>query len=154
MSDETTQSIIDRITVKYETPQKIIGDHVTDTFFDCIRLTPSELARLAAQAIGDSPQTYFNMAVGLAYTGVFFASAVAGGKEVGLLRHDWDFFGPSVKGKKIVLVDDVVVNGNRFKIATDKIISAGGSVVSYACIVDRSKGKFKLGPLLSSYVEN
>ncbi len=151
MSDETTQAIIERITVPYPQPQEILGGHKVTTFFDTMRLTPAELARLAAQAVGDLSAGSFNMAVGIAYTGVYFASAVAGGKEVGILTTEGEIYGPSVKDRKILLVDDVIVNGKRILEASTKIKDLGGQIVGYACIVDRSQGRFKDGIIYSAY---
>lgn len=138
--DDTTKKIIERISVSYPTPTRIPTGQVCRTFYDCFQLTPSELARLAADAAGHLDHDTFDMVVGLAYSGILYASAVAGGKRVGILQKDGELFGPDVRGLRIIVADDVVHLGGRLKEATTKIEALGGAVVGYACIVDRSGG--------------
>ena len=151
--DETSKAIIDKITVRYAKPTTIVSGHRSTIFFDCIRLSPADLARLAAEATGDLPDGQFDIALGIAYTGILYASAVAGGKEVAILATDNSIFGPSVKGKRVVIVDDVVHSGGRMQSAQLAVEASGGKVVGYACIIDRSNGKFGSAatPLWSAY---
>ena len=151
--DETTRAIIERILVKFDTPQPVPGGHLCSVFYDCSRLTSPDLARLAAEAVGHLGEGIFDMSIGLAYRGILFAAAVAGGRQVGILQTDGEIFGPSVSGKKVVVVDDVVYSGDHLAQAEKKINAAGGEVVGYACIVDRSKGRpLKLGkPVWSAF---
>jgi len=137
--DETTKAIVERITITYAKPTRIPSGQVCSKFYDTLQLSPNDLARLAALAMGDNEPPHFDMAVGLAYTGILFASAVAGGRKVGIIQEDGRMFGPDVKGLKIVIVDDVVHLGQRLLKATTCIESEGGTVVGYACIVDRSQ---------------
>ena len=139
--DETTRGIIERITVNYDEPRQIPGGHACKVFYDCAQLSPNDLARLAAQAVGHLAEGTFCMAVGIAYSGIFFASAVAGGRHVGILQCDGVVYGPSVKGKKIIVVDDVVYSGAHLLKADQILSAAGASVVGYACVVDRSEGR-------------
>ena len=141
--DETTKAIIEKITVRYSVPQKISSGDLCSVFYDCIRLSPADLARLAAEATGDLPEGEFDMVVGIAYTGILFASAVAGGKLVTILTNESNALaGPSVKGKRVLVVDDVAHEGKRLLSARDIVEKAGGDVVGFACIIDRSEGKF------------
>ena len=140
--DDTTKSIIDRIIVRYQKPKPVPGGHECSVFYDCAQLSPNDLARLAAAATGHLDHAAFHIAVGIAYNGIFFASAVAGGRQVAILQKDGVVSGPSVKGKKVLLVSDVVCTGSEIKKAEDKILAAGGNVVGYAAIIDRSDGKF------------
>ncbi len=143
--DETTKKVIDRISVSYPQPTKIPTGQVCSVFYDCFQLSPSDLARLAAEAVGDVDHESFDIVVGLAYSGILFASAVAGGKKVGILQKDGAFFGPALKGLRVVIADDVVHSGGRMRDAAAKVSKAGGDVVGYACIIDRSGGKFQSG---------
>ena len=143
--DETTKKVIDRISVAYEQPTQIPTGQVCSVFYDCFQLTPSDLARLAAEAVGDIDHDTFDIVVGLAYSGVLYAAAVAGGKKVGILQKDGEFFGPSLKGLRVIIADDVVHSGGRMRDAAAKVIAAGGAVVGFACIIDRSGGKFQAG---------
>lgn len=149
--DETTQASIARITVRYDAPQKIMSGHNVSVFYDCKQLTPNELARLAADAMGDLHIDAFDIALGIGYTGISFANAVAGGRQVAVLKSDQEIFGPDVKDKKVVIVDDVVHSGRRLTEAAKIVEKSGGKVTGYACIVDRSDGRLKLNPLWSAY---
>jgi orotate phosphoribosyltransferase len=148
--DDTTKRIIERISVSYPTPTRIPTGQVCSVFYDCFQLTPSELARLAADAVGHLDHDTFEMVVGLAYSGILYASAVAGGKRVGILQKDGQIFGPDMRGLRIIVADDVVYRGGRLREATAKIEALGATVVGYACIVDRSGGtagqQISLGP--------
>ena len=139
--DETTKASIDRITIRFEKPTRIPGGQFTSVFYDCYQLAPSELARLAADAIGDLDHDAFDVAVGLAYSGILFAAAVAGGRRVAIVQKDGEVFGPDLRNRKVVIVDDVVHTGGRLLEATAKVQSEGASVVGYVCIIDRSSGQ-------------
>jgi orotate phosphoribosyltransferase len=80
--------------------------------------------------------------VGLAYSGILFAAAVAGGRKVGILQNDGKLFGPDLKGQRVVLVDDVVYSGQHLQDGGRAIEAEGGKIVGYAAIIDRSKGAF------------
>jgi orotate phosphoribosyltransferase len=107
---------------------------------------------LAADALGDLDHDTFDMAVGLEYSGILFASAVAGGKKVGIVQKDGGLFGPSLKGLRVIIVDDVVHTGEGICEAAAIVEKAGGMVVGFACIVDRSGGRFTEGVSTSSGV--
>lgn len=159
--DETTKKIIDTISVVYPKPTQIPTGQSCSVFYDCFQLSPSDLARLAAEAVGDVDHDTFDIVVGLAYSGILFASAVAGGKKVGILQKDGQLFGPSLKGLRVIVADDVVHSGGRMREAASKVVAAGGKVIGFACIVDRSAGKFtngmpsenkgEMGPLWSAF---
>lgn len=151
--DETTKNIIARITQKTPTSQVIPSGHSVTVFYDCLSLTPNELARLAADAIGDLPSDFFDVAVGIAYNGISFANAVAGGRQVAILQADKKICGPSIKDKKIIIVDDVAHSGQRLVEAKKLVEAQGAIVIGYACIVDRSEGKIETldKPLWSAY---
>ena len=138
--DETTKEIVGKITVRYSVPTKIPSGDLCTVFYDCFQLSPNDLARLAAQAVGDLPNTEFDVAVGIAYSGILFAAAVAGGRQVVIFQKDGEIFGPSLKDKRVVIVDDVVHRGRRMGKAAEKVKNLGGLVVGYVCIVDRSDG--------------
>jgi len=143
--DETTKKVIDLISVVYSTPTKIPTGQICTVFYDCFQLSPSDLARLAAEAVGDVDHDSFDIVVGLAYSGILFAAAVAGGKKVGILQKDGQFFGPALTGLRVIIADDVVHTGGRMKEAATKVSAAGGIVVGCACIIDRSGGAFQSG---------
>ena len=152
--NETIASIIEKVTVRYQKPTRIKGGHVCTEFFDCARLSPSDLARLAAQATGDLDENHFDAVLGLAYSGILFAAAVAGGRQVNILQKDGEIYGPALTGKKVVVVDDVVASGAHLRNAEEKMRGAGATVVGYACVVDRSDGKIGTDtkPLWSAHV--
>lgn len=137
--DETTKAIVERITVTFPKPTRIPSGQVCTKFYDTLQLSPNDLARLAALSMGDDDHPHFDVAVGLAYTGILFASAIAGGRKVGIIQEDGRMFGPDVKGLKVVIVDDVTHTGQRLIRATSCVEAEGGTVVGYACIVDRSQ---------------
>jgi orotate phosphoribosyltransferase len=141
--DETTKAVIERIAIRYDQPTKIPSGDLATVFYDCFQLSPSELARLAADAIGDLDHDTFDMAVGLAYSGILFSSAVAGGRKVAILQKDGNLFGPELKGRRVVIVDDVVYSGSKIREAARKVQAAGGTVVGFVCIIDRSSGALK-----------
>ena len=160
--DETTKGIIEKIAIRFPVPTRIPTGQVCSVFYDCFQLTPNDLARLSALAIGHLDHDAFDVAVGLAYSGILFAAAVAGGRKVVILQKDGRFFGPDLKGLRVVVVDDVVHSGRQMQLAREKVESEGGVVIGYACLIDRSgsgeamdeKNPFslKLGaPLWSSY---
>lgn len=143
--DETTKKIIEKISVVHAKPTPIPTGQVCSVFYDCFQLSPSDLARLAADAVGDVDHDLFDVVVGLAYSGILYAAAVAGGKKVAILQKDGQIFGPSLTGLRVVIADDVVHMGGRMRDAASKVIAAGGEVVGYACIIDRSAGAFESG---------
>lgn len=151
--DETTARIIERITRRYDTPVTLPNGEESSIFFDCLDLNPGELARLSAQAIGHLSDDAFDFAVGIAYSGIFFAAAVAGGKNVGILQHDGALCGPRVDGRRVVVVDDVICTAQRVTRASSLIEEAGGHVIGYCCIVDRtSQSQSSIGkPIWSAY---
>ena len=138
--DETTRAIIERITVVFAKPTRIPTGQVCTTFYDTFQLSPSDLARLAGIAVGHLQHDDFDVAVGLSYSGILYSAAIAGGRKVTILQKDGQFFGPDLNGLKVVVVDDVVHTGGRLKDAAKKVEAEGGTVVGYACIVDRSNG--------------
>ncbi len=138
--DETTKASIDRIAIRFEKPTRIPSGQVTSVFYDCYQLAPSELARLAADAVGDLDHDAFEFAVGLAYSGILFAAAVAGGRKVAILQKDGKIFGPDLRGKRVVIFDDVFHTGRHLVQAADRVRAEGGIVVGFVCIIDRSSG--------------
>ena len=110
------------------------------------------MARLAAQATGHLHKEEFDMVVGCAYHGILFASAIAGGKHAAILQADGKLCGPPVRGKRVLLVDDVVATGKGLKRAEERLREEGALVAGFVCIVDRSGGAAALDkPLWSAY---
>lgn len=140
--DETTKGIIERISLRFPKPSRIPSGQICSVFFDCYQLCPSDLARLAADAVGHLEHDAFDIAVGLAYSGILFSAAVAGGRKVAILQKDGKFFGPDLRDKRVVVVDDVVHSGKHLLDGARKVEAEGGIVVGFACIVDRSGGLF------------
>jgi orotate phosphoribosyltransferase len=143
--DETIITIINKVTTSYSSPIVVTGGHKVTKFFDCARLSPSDLARLAAQATGDLDELHFDAVVGIAYTGILFAAAVAGGRQVNILKTEGTIYGPDLSGKRVIVVDDVVATGASIRKAAENSEVARAQLVAYACIVDRSSGKLDLG---------
>ena len=139
--DETDRAIIERITVRYDRPVEIPGGHKIKVFYDTRLLSPNDLARLAAQATGHLDHDTFNIALGVAYNGIFFASAVAGGRQVAIVQTDVKVCGPDLNGQKVVIVTDVVCSGGQIRELEQAAEKLGAIIVGYACIVDRSGGK-------------
>jgi orotate phosphoribosyltransferase len=137
--EDTSVSIIEKITRRYSAPRKLENELLVSVYYDCIQLTPSDLARLAAESVGDLPAGSFDLVVGLAYTGIMFACAVAGGRQVGIIQANQAYFGPDIKGRRVVLVDDVIFTGKRLVAAQQLLEAQGAEVVGFACIVDRSE---------------
>ena len=151
--DETTRAAIDRVTVKHDKPVTLPGGQTSQVFFDCVRLSPNDLARLAAEATGHLPSKAFDVALGVAYNGVYFASAVAGGRQVAILQKDGNIYGPDLRGKFVVVVSDVVCTRKELLAGAAAAEKLGAKIVGFACIVDRSDGKFggEAQPLWSAY---
>jgi orotate phosphoribosyltransferase len=143
--DDTTKRIIERVSIRFPKPTRIPTGQVCSVFYDCFQLTPSELARLAADAMGDLDHDAFDIVVGIAYSGILYAAAVAGGRKVAILQKDDRIFGPDLKGQRVVIADDVVCTGAHLREAARRVIEEGGIVVGYACIIDRSGGVFADG---------
>ena len=158
--DDTTRASVDRITVRFDRPTHISSGQVVSVFYDCYQLAPSELARLAADAIGDMPHDFFDVAIGLAYSGILYAAAVAGGRQVAILQKDGKLFGPDIKGRKVLVVDDVVHTGEHVRRAAETIKECGAEVVGFVCIIDRSEGELTAtssvlkAPLWSAFQAN
>ena len=142
--DETTSSIIERITIRSDKPMRLLNGEYSSIFYDCIQLTPNDLARLAAESVGELPESTFDIAIGVAYSGILFAAAVAGGKQVAILDHELAIQGPSIEGKKVILVDDVVHTGRKIAAGIEAVAQSGGELVGVACII------YRQGDLLSS----
>lgn len=151
--DETTKAIIERITRRHVQPITVGQGEQCTVFYNCIELTPNELTRLAADATGDLSESTYDVAVGIAYTGIFFAAAIAGGSQVAILRDDKRISGPDLTGKRVVIVDDVAHSGRSLLAAEKLVTDAGAVVVGYVCIIDRSNGSFgsEQKPLWSAY---
>jgi orotate phosphoribosyltransferase len=155
--DETTKKIIDSIIRTSGTPREIAPGVQARVYFECQALSPTELARLAAQAVGHVAAGTFDVAVGIAYGGIFFAAAVAGGHDTAILQTDHKIYGADLRAKKVIVVDEVVVTGKRVLAAVKTLQAAGAQVVGIACIIDRSAGKFTPAPALplwSAYQTN
>ena len=84
--DETTKGIIERIAIRFPKPTRIPSGQVCSVFYDCYQLTPNDLARLSAFAVGHLDHDAFDVAVGVAYSGILFAASVAGGRKVAILQ--------------------------------------------------------------------
>jgi len=140
--DETTKAIVERVAIRFQRPTRIPSGQMSSVFFDCFQLAPSDHARLAADAVGHLEHDEFDIAVGIAYSGILFSAAVAGGRKVAILQKDGNFFEPDLKGQRVVIVDDVVVSGRHLMDAAARVRAEGGRVFGYACIVDRSGGRF------------
>ncbi len=151
--DETVKSIIDGITRNFATPQVVAGHHFAAEFFDCALLKSSDLARLAAAAVGHATQESFDCVVAVAYSGILFGSAVAGGRQINILKTDRQMFGAPLNGRKVLIVDDVISTGAVVQVAENKATALGATVVGYCCIVDRSSGLIGFGkmPIYSAY---
>jgi len=146
MSDDTTKTIIEKITVTSKTPMIIPGtEHRSTIYYDCAQLTPGDLARLAAGATGHLGAEDFDLALGVAYTGILLASAVAGGRQVAIFGKDGAMYGPACKRRKVLIVNDVIYTGTEVSKAADAARAAGGQIVGFACIIDRSAGSGELG---------
>ena len=151
--DETTRSVIERIRIQCNPPMTLPGGGVCRVFFDCARLSTNDYARLAAEAAGDIDEHSFDSVVAVAYSGILFGAEVAGGKPVSILQADGALWGPEIKGRSVILVDDVVYTGSRLRGAAERVKMLGASVRGYACIIDRSEGKVGTPqmPLWSAY---
>lgn len=143
--DDTTKRTIERVSIRFPKPTRIPTGQVCSVFYDCYQLTPSELARLAADAVGDLDHDAFDIVVGIAYSGILYAAAVAGGRKVAILQKDDRIFGPDLKGQRVVIADDVVCTGSHLRDAAERVREEGGIVVGFSCIIDRSGGAFTNG---------
>lgn len=145
--EETAAAIIGKVTETYPTATQIFSGHKVTVFYDCVQLSTGDLARLAAEAIGDLGDDAFDLSLGLAYSGILFSSAVAGGRQVAILQKDGQVCGPSLKGKRVIVVDDVVHSGSNMRRGIAAAKQFGAEVVGCACIVDRSNGAADLGKI-------
>ena len=136
--DATTRELINSITERYDSAREIPGGHTCSVFYDCAQLTPNSLVRLAALTIGHLPAHSFEVAIGIAPRGVFFGAAVAGGRQAGFISITGEYWGADIKGKKVILVDDVVCTGTAFKKAREAIKEFNVDLIGYAAIVNRS----------------
>jgi orotate phosphoribosyltransferase len=151
--DETTKAIIEKITTRHPTPVSLPGGGRSTVVYDCSLLSPNDLARMAAEATGDLPEGTFDAVIGLAYRGILFAASVAGGHQVIIMESDGKLCGPPIRGRRVVIVDDVVHSGEHLLNARALAEGAGATVVGFACIVDRSTSHAVFGalPLWSAF---
>ena len=152
--DDTTRAILERIVERYDTPRQLPDcDHKSKIYYDCQKLTPNDLARLGAEATGHLQDEVFDIAVGVAYKGIFFSAAIAGGRQIAILRADGKLHGPSVKGRKVLVVVDILCLGHEARRARQILTELGAEVVGAACIIDRSNGALEteLGPIYSAH---
>lgn len=152
--DATTREIISSITVRYESETELPGGHKGTVYYDCPKLAPAQLSRLAATAMWEDQHVEFDIVIGLAYRGILFASALATGKPVAIYQQDGNVFGPDIKDKKVIIVDDVIVSGRSILESKQKVSALGADVVALACIIDRTAPDFSrdLGlPLISAF---
>lgn|GEM_PF-1053060 len=145
--NETVKSIIDGITRNFATPQVVAGHHVAKEFFDCSLLMPGDVARLSAAAVGHLSEDIFDAVVCVAYSGILFGAAVAGGRQVNILKTDRQMYGPLLAGKKVLIVDDVISTGASVQVAENKAAALGATIVGYCCVVDRSSGLIGAGTM-------
>jgi orotate phosphoribosyltransferase len=68
---------------------------------------------------------------------------VSGGRKVAIYQKDGKIFGPTLRGLRVFIVDDVVHSGRRLQTAAEAVRAEGGIVAGYVCIVDRSAGVLK-----------
>lgn len=149
--DQTTDSIIERITIHSDKPMRLLNGEYSTVFYDCIQLTPNDLARLAAEAVGAIAEGDFDSVVGLAYSGILFAAAVAGGKQVAIFDHEHKIQGPDITGQRVILADDVVHTGSRILQAIEQIERLGARVVGVACIIHRGSAVTFPVPIWSAW---
>jgi orotate phosphoribosyltransferase len=147
--DETSKALIERISLASKQPDGL----AEQIFYDCRSLSPSDLSRLAAVATGHLAVRDFDLALGIAFSGILFAAAVAGGRQVAILKEDGSIWGPTLSGKKVLIVDDVVHSGSNLQKAEAAAMAQGADVVGYCCIVDGSHlcGAQLIRPLWSAY---
>lgn len=138
--DATAKSLIDSISQKFDPPKKLGSGREVSTFYDCAALSMADLSRLAALSIGDLDEDSFDVVIGLAYSGILFATAIAGGRHVSIIEKDGSVYGSQIKGMKALISDDVVCSGSHLRKARKIAESLGAKVVGYACIIDRSNG--------------
>jgi orotate phosphoribosyltransferase len=77
----------------------------------------------------------FEMARQLGTLAYFTEKTDSGGME---LRRGFD-----VSGKRVLLIEDVIITGGSIIKAADAVKEAGGTVAAFAILVDRSSGRFK-----------
>ncbi len=77
----------------------------------------------------------YEMARQLGTLAYFTEKTADGGME---LRRGFD-----VKGKRVLLIEDIVTTGGSIIKAAEAVRAAGGEVVAFAILVDRSSGRFK-----------
>ena len=152
--DETTRQIIDRITIQYDQPTEVRPNKVCTVYYDCTLLTPNELSRLSALALGGANINY-DLIIPVSDYSILFAAAIAGSHPVTILKNK-EVIGLNPKNKKILLVADVIHSGKEITQGINRVNGLGGDIVALACIIDRSNGNFKYGqlPLFSALQTN
>lgn len=86
----------------------------------------------------------YEMASQLGTLAYFTEKTEDGGME---LRRGFD-----VKGKRVLLVEDVVTTGGSIVKAGEAVKEAGGEIAAYALLVDRSSGRFQPGEPVEALV--
>lgn len=127
------------------------GKH-SDTYLQCALALQDpafglELGRRLAEAVAAAHPQGLDLVASPALGGVlagFVVAAAAGRPFVFTERRGGAMTlrrGQSVPaGARIVVVEDVVTTGGSAKEAADVLVEAGGEVVGYAALVDRSQG--------------
>ena len=109
-------------------------------------VTERLVAELAARVRGYNPDVVVGPVTGgviLSYemarqlgTLAYFTEKSEGGDMV--LRRGFD-----VEGKRVLLVEDIVTTGGSILKSAETVQKAGGEIVAFAILVDRSSGRFK-----------
>lgn len=129
--DETTKLLIDQVATKVD----------GKTSYKLSELAPSELIRLAAVAVGHLAPDIFDVAVGIAYSGILFAAGVSAGRRVAILTESGDIYGPDISGQKVALVQDIATRSGDLKAALEILKLRGAEVVGIALVIDLSRSE-------------
>jgi orotate phosphoribosyltransferase len=134
---------------------------ISNEYFDKYQFESSpDLIEEIAKQISENIPTAYDLLGGLEMGGIPIATALSlvTRDKVVFIRKEAKKYGtaklaegPDFKGKKILLVEDVVTSGGQIIISAEEIRQMGGVITHAVCVIDREQG----GPekLLSAGIE-
>lgn len=126
--DETSSAILQKLSREGGTPRERVE-----------RLLPNEIARLAAVTVGHLRDDTFDAVCGIAFDGILFSTAIAGGRPIAFFAPDGELHGPSLVGKSVLIAGGALVDSVPLERAVAAIAAQGGKVVGIAAVLSSLK---------------
>jgi orotate phosphoribosyltransferase len=123
---------------------------ISNEYFDKYRFEsiPGLLFEIAKH-IADSIDFEYDILAGLEMGGIPLATAISSitGKPCVFVRKKAKEYGtkklaegPEIKGKRLLIVEDVITSGGQVIISTNDLRDMGGIITNTVCVIDRESG--------------